>query len=539
MAVQDIENRADGCYQLLRLLKRPANVARWALLTAMALQLETWQQKYGANTPRHKIRVVSLDRCTCGFKFISEHGKPESRLAENYTWNGSLIEDATYALDVTEQYTHFENVFPMWHKDQEQVDVQPDGRVRFYIPRDSSRQRQVIAFQQSYRPKGSEISPPYGTPANKESPEAMRLLGQLWREVRPGGSAKKFTYEPSIELIESLRPKYQSRLDDNFRHPDGFQLKGYTLGQFKSFYIALLVLCSIHEYICYPFDKPGQPIPASTLVMVKKRQAWTAELSRISGIPGTICEAIISDLTLNPIAVPGASMCIYPFVPLDNWTLAVAPQFPLASAVDDNVLRSFSYLYPSLFSAQNTRKEAVMSKRIKDAVHQLRVEFGIELPNKSTEIDMLLVDEASSTLVFAELKWSRKPNRTLERIPRDEDIAKGIDQLGLIRAYARQNPDFLRERGKLPRSVASYTNVHYLLVVWDHWHWIEPEDSIAVVNFDALLPVLKSSTSLQHSVEQLLRYDWLPGEEKDFRVTYATSSVNGAGFESAIFSPVS
>jgi hypothetical protein len=121
-------------------------------------------------------------------------------------------------------------------------------------------------------------------------------------------------------------------LYENFRHPDAFRLNGYSLGEFKSFYIALLVLCSIHEYICYPFDKPGQPVPASSLVMVKTRPVWTAELGQISGLPKAVCDAIIADLTLDPVAQPGASMCINPFVPLDGFVLAVAPQFPLASA---------------------------------------------------------------------------------------------------------------------------------------------------------------------------------------------------------------
>ena len=536
-AVQVVEDRSDECYKLLRLLNRPANEARWALLTAMALELELCQQKYGANSPRHKIMMVTLERCTCGFKFISEHGRPASRLAEKYTWHGLLIQDAINALHVTEQYTHFLNVFPMWHKGHEQVDVQPDGRVRFYMPRDSPRQRQVIAFQQGYRSPGSEIVSPYTGPANAESAEAMQLLGQLWQQTRPGGTAKKFSYEPSQELIEALRPKYQNRLDENFRHPDAFQLNGYTLGEFKSFYIALLIVCSIHEYICYPFDKPGQPVPTSSLVMVKTRPVWKAKLSQISGLSKTVCEAILSDLTLNPVAQHGASMCIHPFVPLNGFVLAVAPQFPLASAVDDNILRSFSYLYPALFSAQNTEKESVMRDRIMDTAVQFQVEHSIKLPDKTTEIDMLLADEKSSTVVFAELKWSRKPNRTLERIARDKDIAKGLTQLQLIRAYARQHPDFLRERGKMPRSLTSYANVHYLLVVWDHWFWIDSEDGIAIVSFDAFLPALKKSTDLQRLVTELLRYEWLPVEGQDFHVSYATASVNGAQLESPIFSP--
>src|SRR5882672_2851752 len=95
--VQAVEDRADKCYELLRLLKRPANVARWALLTAMAHQLEELQQRFGAYSSNHRIRMVILDRNTCGFKFISEHGKPVSRLVKRYTWHGLLIIDAKHA----------------------------------------------------------------------------------------------------------------------------------------------------------------------------------------------------------------------------------------------------------------------------------------------------------------------------------------------------------------------------------------------------------------------------------------------------------
>jgi hypothetical protein len=537
-AVQDVEDLADKCYELLRLLRRPANEARWSLLTAMALELEMRQQKFGPNRPFHKIAMVVLDRCACGFKFVTKHGRPASRLVQKYAWHGSLVQDATHALSVSEQYMHFESAFPMWHKNHEKVDIQPDGRVRFYMPRDSSRQRQVIAFQQSFRPRGSAADPPpYTGQKNIESPEAKRLLDELWHTARPGGTAKKFSYEPSWEIIEALRPKYQSRLDENFRHPDTFRLNGYSLCEFKSFYIAFLILCSIHEYLCYPFDKPGQPIPVSSLVMVKPRSVWTSKLSQISGLSRELCDAIVSDLTLDPVAQSGASMCIYPFVPLDTFALAVAPQFPLVSAVDDNVLRSFSYRSPALFSAQNTEKESIMSARIKEAAVRFWADQSIELPDKTTEIDVLLVDETSSTVVLAELKWSRKPNRTLEVIDRDKEIAKGLAQLQLIRSYTRAHPDFLRERGKLQRSLASYADVHYLLVVWDHWFWIDPEDGIAVVNLDALIPGLKKDANLQNVVTDLLRYEWLPVEGRDFRVNYAAATANGAVMESAKFSP--
>jgi hypothetical protein len=533
--VQAIEDRSDECYKLLRLLYRPKNAARWGLLTAMSLQLETMQQKYGRNSPPHLIRMITLDRCTCGFKFISEHGKPESKLAEKYTWNGSMIEDANHALRISEHYTHFLNIFPMWHKNHERIDLLSDDKVRFYMPGDSPRQRQVNAYQQKFRMTESEDQPTEN--AKPESPVAMRLLGDLVRAVRPIAAQKKFAYEPSRELIEALRPKYQDRMDERFRHPDSFQLDGYSLREFKSFYIALLILCSIHDYLCYPTIQYGLPIPTSSLVMVKTRATWIARLTAISGLPQSTCEKIVSDLTLDAVGQPGSSMCIHPFVPLDSVTLAVAPQFPLASLADDNVVRAFSYTSPALFSAQNTQKEAAMKTRISDVARQYSVNYSIELPDGSTEIDLLLEHEASSTVVMAELKWIRKPNRTVERISRDKEVEKGISQLRLIRAYARGNPDFLKAKGKLARSLADYANVHYLLVVRDHWFWVDPEDRIALVDFDAFLPALKSSTNLQETIATLLTYEWLPVEGRDFNVEYATASVYGMMLESPEFKP--
>lgn len=58
---------------------------------------------------------------------------------------------------------------------------------------------------------------------------------------------------------------------------------------------------------------------------------------------------------------------------------------------------------------ENTDKESLMRERITDAATQFAASHSIELPDKSTEIDLLLADEVSSTVVFAELKWSRKP----------------------------------------------------------------------------------------------------------------------------------
>ena len=175
----------------------------------------------------------------------------------------------------------------------------------------------------------------------------------------------------------------------------------------------------------------------------------------ISGVPQNTCDKIIDDLTLRPENRSFTSLCITPFVPLDSRddTLAVAPQFPLISAVDENALRNFSYTYPALFSGQNTQKEEVMRSLLRSANPGYKIDFSILLPDGSTEVDALIEDEATSTVVLAELKWLRKPFKPLEVMEREKDLEKGITQLELIRAYDRAHPSFLLERGKLSRSL--------------------------------------------------------------------------------------
>jgi len=532
-AIQAVEDRADDCYRLLRLLRQPRNLATWALLTEMALELETFQQRFGANSFRHRVALINLERYMCGFHFIAVHGKPESKLVHSYTYHGSLKVDANFALNVSRYYTNFLNIFPLWHRDHERVELMPNGAVRFHIPRDSTRQRQVIAYQQLYRP-AEEIR---RSPKKQErSPELQRLFNDLFQQARPAGLQKKFHYEPSDELIEALRPEYQERLDTNFRHPDAFQLNGYSLAEFKSVYVGLLILSAIHEYICYPWDRQGQPIPESSLVMVKKRFQWINKLSSISGVPRTTCDAIVKDLTLRPENRSFTSLCITPFVPLDSRddNLAVAPQFPLTSAVDENALRQFSYTYPALFSGQNTQKEESMRNLLRSANPGYKVDFSIPLPDGSTEIDVLIEDEATSTVVLAELKWLRKPYKPLERMEREKDLQKGISQLELIRAYGRAHPNFLLERRKLSHSLADYNKVHILLVR-DYWYWVEPEDTVAILDFDEFLAQLRESTSLADLMTALLSYGWLPIEGQHFYVDYTSTSVNGAMIESALF----
>jgi hypothetical protein len=537
-AVLAVELQADDCWKQMRLLKCPRNLATWALLTSMALKLELLQQEYGPDSVPLRNMTTLWELCTCGFVFIAEHGKPESKLVRKYSWNGMLITDAAHDLEISREYTGFQNIFPMWHYDMQAADILADGRVRFAFERDSPRQRQVIALQQTVRPAiDMQDAPETRIHRVDLSKEQDRIFWDFHDSVKSRGLGKKFDYESPGELIEIIRPQFEYGVQHKFRHPDDLQLGGYTSSDFRTFYVALMILCGIHERLCYPFIEKGYPIPESSLVMVKPRRVWVTRLAQIAGLSDDICSKIVGHLTMDPSPTKTSGMAIHPFVPLDRAgrELAVAPQFVLSANPDDNILRALSYRDQALFSAANTQKEKILRTKIRAANNRFNLPDPINLPDRTTDIDLIIEDSASSTLVLAELKWIRKPLKPKERAQRNADVDKGVHQISLIRAYARAHPDFLKNSRRLTSDITSFANVYYLLIVADHWIWVEPEDGFAILDFQAFLTKFSQSIDLNATVTDLLTYDWLPKEGVNFRVKFDVSTVNGAIIESPSF----
>ena len=352
----------------------------------------------------------------------------------------------------------------MWHLDMQGADILPDGRVRFAFERDSPGQRRVIAFQQTFRPQ-IRMQDAITHHRMQLNSRQERQFAELREIAQSRGSTKKLRYEPPAELIRDIRFHCIQRVDESFRYPDSLELDEYSLGEFKSFYAGLLTLCAIHERICYPFLERGHQIPESSLVMVKTRRTWIEKIADISRLPAEKCEKIVTHLTMNPSSGKETGMAVYPFIPLDgfNQELAVAPQFPLGARSDDNILRAFSNRSHAEFSRIN-QKEPLVRDRILAANSRFNIPEPVRLPNGKTDLDLIIEDTQSSTLVLAELKWIRKPLTARERIRCNSEIEKGLQQVQLVRDYARANPDFLKRSRRIEWDVNSYTNTHYLLI---------------------------------------------------------------------------
>jgi hypothetical protein len=134
------------------------------------------------------------------------------------------------------------------------------------------------------------------------------------------------------------------------------------------------------------------------------------------------------------------------------------------------------------------------------------------------------------------MKWTRKTVRAREHVDKDEELLYGVEvQLKRVQEFLSSKPDHLRSIGASARSLEGYTNLYYLLIARDHLVWIPPQQGRHIVAYDAFKKMLSDHQSLAEGVNELLKYDWLPLEGRDFRVRFEKATANGVILESEIY----
>jgi hypothetical protein len=532
-AARQIEERADRCYEALRLLQRPSNIAIWALLVGCVRRIEEEILKYGDNSPQLPNALLNLSRSLpIAIRWAFEHAKHPSSLASK-RWTPMLASEVEEAISVAHRYVNFLGTFPLWHRDWFAAELISPTLVRFVVP-GSARNRQVSAYQKGFRPDQG-----YYKGVRPEKPKPSPLVDKLFRELffqtcRKIGAAR-FEYDDPWDLWFALLSEYEARMDGIVRRAEFLSLGEFTIRDFKKFYAALMTICAAHEYLCFLWEKQNNIYPTDSAILIRSEEKWTATLSKLSGIESGKCRSILRDLTFDFSG--SLDLHIHPIVPLDRspMNLAIVPAFPLHSRADENILRVCSLLRPSEFDVTSLAKEQEMRADLNQETSLYAMQGPITLPRPTPDIDLVVTDEPSSTIVIAELKWIRKTIRSIELLSRNAEVRKGIRQLEQIRDFLTIHPDYLYSQRKIPRPLTDYKNIYYLLVPRDHWLWVEPTEDFAIVEFEAFSTALKRPEGLNFAVGDLLKYEWLPQEGRNFRVQFDISTVNGVSIENEVF----
>lgn len=528
------EKQADRCLETLRFFRLRPEESAWAVLTAAVFQIERARAEFGEGSDAYRAAKINLGRyCPMIIRWLG--GTLPDQVDPNAPrWWNAVVENLGNAdLATASHYDAFQCSYPMWHRNRVHTNVGADSAIRFIVdgnPRDT----QVNAYQQGHRPIVGMFQ---RRPARVLEPTAsmfrryQRILDEA-TATDPYG----FQYEHSYELARRTYNGYTRLFEQELRRSEGISLGVYSLGEYKRFYAGIKALCAIHDYLCFRWMMAAHLYPCSSAVLVKTRDEWVHLLSVLSGLEPAMTDDIVSDLTFYSKRLP--DLHLFPFVPLDHShsTLAVAPHFVLNSNLEENILRVCSYLRPQAYNLLSNDKERTMREELIGKLARFNVHHSIDLPDGSTEIDLVVEDDASSAVMIAELKWYRKPVTYRERLKAHEQFLDGVNrQLRTVKRFCTDNPQFLEQRRLVKRNLADYDHVYYMLIARDYWAWVEPADSTSVVDAAQLLDFLSRNVSLHSALSALLLYEWLPIEGRDFDVRFNRAQVEGVTIETEVF----
>jgi len=533
--ITGLEKQADHCISGLQLYDYPAQIAVWALLTQYVLTIEESARKFGHGSQKHRESLINLGRSGANaLRWLFENARPAGGLTAG--WGPELRQAALEMLNVAHNYQAFLTAFPLWHKNRGGMQVLAPARLRF-SESDAPDQRRVRAFQQGLRIDGwpSTADEPRGMDFIKD-PTVAALIREAVLSIRPAGILG-FSYPEPRPLLDRLNELYRDRLKLLSRWDRKVSLGRYTIGDFREFYSALLSICAVHEHLCFERERVSGIYPVESAVLAWTHSRWVREISRNSGLSDETVRAVLLDLTYG--RTRPLDLFIHPFISIgtNDPCLFLIPSYPLGSRADENILRVLSLTDPRRYQTFSSGKELLMRDDLRlHNPHGFRMGGPIKLPAGLPDIDLLIEDTASSTIVIAELKWVRKTILPLEHIGRDDELAQGFRlQLKRIQEYLAAHPDHLRSVCACTLSLSSYQNVFYVLAARDHLLWIAPESNRSIVAYDALKKALEGHANLADGMADVLRYDWLPVEGREFRVGYEAARANGVTLEMEVF----
>jgi hypothetical protein len=278
-AIDDIETRADNCFNSLSLLNHPSNEAVWALLNRAIVMIEDAAQTQGQYSQAVSAVLQNVGRfAPIAIKWMLKH----ARLAASPfrpTWTNDLASDAQQALDVTTHYSHFETCYPMWHRDSLFGGASFAGG----CPILSTRQQSQSPSKCSYERFPAQGGPFQGYPPKE--PEQSKIVQAVFELALHGARMTGFTsfnYEDSWTLWRELLPEYRNRVCGIARRSDMLSLGHYTLAEFKEFYAGLVAIAAAHDHLCFRWQRERGVYPVASAAVVVTSQNPQALSRRIS-----------------------------------------------------------------------------------------------------------------------------------------------------------------------------------------------------------------------------------------------------------------
>jgi|GEM_PF-2488588 len=244
-------------------------------------------------------------------------------------------------------------------------------------------------------------------------------------------------------------------------------------------------------------------------------QELISEVARVSRVPANVVNRVLHALTYGH-QTRSPDPALQPIVELGGGRVAVAPLLIVSSNWSRNLLALHARLDSKTFDAQSHRFEKTMVGPLTDLVNTRWVGHPSKtVPTRPTpeEIDVLIVDEETNTLVVCELRWMNQPGDAQEVIQRQKNCREKVQQA--IRKRDRIRADLPTILKHLGEDATRTWSVEALVVIDGYGGTVSPNPKACPVVPRKVLEIARAPSAL-HLHAALATETWMPRENRNY-----------------------
>jgi hypothetical protein len=304
--------------------------------------------------------------------------------------------------------------------------------------------------------------------------------------------------------------------------PDSLSVGPYTLGQYRNLWRYLIALVSVHDFCLVQAMRLIGHVPYNDAVLTVTDDQVVAAMNEGWSIPSDATREMLRDITYDP-SIEWMDVAYQPLISVDRGELLVTPFLILGSSFERNLLAVLHRL--------ERRKEG--NERLKAAREQLMIHTlepllrSASLPCKPRvkvaegrrtvgDIDMLVWNQAGTSVLCLSLKWFYGPDSAQEVLNHDDWFAAAQRQLKRMMAVIQADPmRFAKDRGIEPVFSRSATVVGTVCDQTCLPSEMIPDESIAFVTMSQLMGAIHVGGSNLDAVYSALYREWYAAPPPD------------------------
>ncbi|ALB48005.1 hypothetical protein [Clostridium beijerinckii] len=440
----------------------------------------------------------------------------DNTACNNYDCNQDLY--LMIALDVFTdaiKYRAICDAYSLWSRNRQTAKISEDGlNVTFDYVKNTKGEIEAYDFIRGNDKKNSFMN-------DSKMDEFINKIPELKEMISSNVTVDcndNVCYEITQDIWENVYKLTQYILEDISELPEEWKFKSFSLKEYKEFWMALLTLSFIHSLSCMSSTAKGGGL--NSCVIIKTYEELEKIFLSRTNLSKERIRIIIDLITYNPNLKNG-DILWQPLIKLSTLEYAISPSLIMTSSYERNIISLINKVDQKSYSKISSTKEEIMTCEMREKLKEytnLKLAFHRPLPDPLPDMDIVLYDTITKTLITGELKWLIATDSIQEVCARDEDIKKGIEQVKLIKEYISNDlPDTLNR---------AFENRNYevesafsCVITRNNVGTSENGENIPIINEDSFFSLLeKHKGNLKQVVIDIKQKEYYPVLNNDYKV---------------------